>query len=169
MKEAPPEKVSLPEGAIPKSEGQYAVQAGAFSNRKNAYARVTMFKKFGYEAFLKEERGGTRTIHIVIVHRFASKNAAARLVEGRAEPLSQVPYVWSYQFEMRIAIAGDVAGADVMHVCHGALADERFLALFGRDGKLVGAVGMKRPRQLNACREAIERGDDFEDAVRANA
>jgi NADPH-dependent 2,4-dienoyl-CoA reductase/sulfur reductase-like enzyme len=96
--------------------------------------------------------------------------AASRLVLGDSvEPLTQIPYVWSDQFEMRIAIAGEVAGADAMHVCHGALDEERFLALFGRGGKLVGAVGMKRPRQLNACRNLIERGDAFEDAVKANA
>jgi NADPH-dependent 2,4-dienoyl-CoA reductase/sulfur reductase-like enzyme len=99
-----------------------------------------------------------------------SSVAAARLVDGEAAaPLAQVPYVWSDQFEMRIAIAGEVADADAMHVCHGALDDERFLALFGRAGKLVGAVGMKRPRQLNACRESIERGESFEDVIAANA
>jgi hypothetical protein len=30
-------------------------------------------------------------------------------------------------------------------------------------------VGMKRPRQLNACRESIERGESFEDVIAANA
>ena len=95
--------------------------------------------------------------------------AAARLIDGEsAEPLSQVPYVWSDQFEMRITIAGELGEADALHVCHGSLDDERFLALVGREGKLVGAVGMKRPRQLSDCRAAIERGDSFEDAVKSN-
>ena len=96
--------------------------------------------------------------------------AAARLIGSESvEPLIQVPYVWSDQFEMRIAIVGEVADADKIHVCHGALDEERFLALFGRRGKLVGAVGMKRPHPLGACQEGIERGVSFEDAVKANA
>ncbi|MBW2231718.1 MAG: FAD-dependent oxidoreductase [Deltaproteobacteria bacterium] len=96
--------------------------------------------------------------------------AAARLIDSESvEPLVQVPYVWSDQFEMRIAIVGEVADADKMHVCHGALDEERFLALFGRRGKLIGAVGMKRPRPLGACQEGIARGVSFEDAVKANA
>jgi NADPH-dependent 2,4-dienoyl-CoA reductase/sulfur reductase-like enzyme len=96
--------------------------------------------------------------------------AAARLIDSESvEPLVQVPYVWSDQFEMRIAIVGEVADADKMHVCHGTLDEERFLALFGRRGKLIGAVGMKRPRPLSACQEGIARGVSFEDAVKANA
>jgi NADPH-dependent 2,4-dienoyl-CoA reductase/sulfur reductase-like enzyme len=96
--------------------------------------------------------------------------AAARLIDSESvEPLVQVPYVWSDQFEMRIAIVGEVADADKMHVCHGTLDEERFLALFGRRGKLIGAVGMKRPRPLGACQEGIARGVSFEDAVKANA
>jgi NADPH-dependent 2,4-dienoyl-CoA reductase/sulfur reductase-like enzyme len=99
--------------------------------------------------------------------------AAARLLAGERGPagegLRPVPYVWSDQFEMRIAIAGEVAEADEMRVCHGALEDGRFLALFGRGGKLGGAVAFRRPRQLNAARELIERGAPFAEAVAANS
>jgi NADPH-dependent 2,4-dienoyl-CoA reductase/sulfur reductase-like enzyme len=96
--------------------------------------------------------------------------AASRLLDGEStEPLSQVPYVWSDQFDMRLSIAGEPAQGDTLHVCHGSLDDERFLVLFGGEGRLVGAVGMRRPRELGACREAIERGDSFEAVVRANA
>ena len=100
-----------------------------------------------------------------------SSIAAERLVRGQGavEPLAQVPYVWSDLFEMRLAIVGDVAGSDQMHVCHGSLDEEKFLVLFGRDGKLCAAVGMKRPRPLNACRELIRQGSSFEDAVSGNA
>jgi len=93
--------------------------------------------------------------------------AGSRLVQGdeRAEPLAQVPYVWSDLFEMRLAMAGDVAGSDRMHVCQGSLDDERFLALFGRQGRLCAAVGLKRPRGLNECRGLIASGTSFESAL----
>lgn len=94
--------------------------------------------------------------------------AAARLLggPGGAEPLDPIPYVWSDQFDMRIAIAGEPAGGDTMHVAHGSLHDDRFIALMGKAGRLVGAVAFRRPRPLNLCRELLERGADFDEAVR---
>ena len=54
-----------------------------------------------------------------------------------------------------------------MHVGHGSLAEERFVALFGRDGMLAAAVGNKRPRQLIAARKLLAAGVSFEEAVAA--
>ncbi len=97
--------------------------------------------------------------------------AAARLLGGEAgaEPLAQVPYVWSDQFEMRIAIAGAVRAEAEMHVGHGSLDEDRWLAIFGEGGKLTGAVGMRRPRQLQACRDEIAEGLSFEAAKASHA
>ena len=47
-----------------------------------------------------------------------------------------------------------------MHVAHGTLDERQFVALFGRDGRLVGALGFNRPRQVMQYRRLIaERGD----------
>ena len=90
---------------------------------------------------------------------------ARRLVHGRSEPHAAVPYVWTDQFDLRLAIAGEFKEGDAMHVCLGSLEDDKFLVLFGRGGKLVGAVGCKRPRQLNAARRWIAEGVSFADAI----
>jgi 3-phenylpropionate/trans-cinnamate dioxygenase ferredoxin reductase subunit len=90
---------------------------------------------------------------------------ARRLVHGRSEPHAAVPYVWTDQFDLRLAIAGEFKADDAMHVCLGALDEDKFLVLFGRGGKLVGAVGCKRPRQLNAARRWIAEGLSFADAI----
>jgi len=97
--------------------------------------------------------------------------AARRLLQGEAgvEPLAQVPYVWTDLFDLRLAIVGDVGGSDRMHVCQGSLKDDRFLALFGREGRLCGAVSSRRPGPLNACRVLIGNGTSFEQAVAAYA
>ncbi len=94
--------------------------------------------------------------------------AAARLLggPGSVEPLAQVSYVWSDQFDMRIAIAGEPASGDTLHVTHGRLDEERFLALMGRSERFVGAVSLGRPRLLSLCRELLERGATFEEAIR---
>lgn len=96
---------------------------------------------------------------------------AKRIVHGKAEPFAPVPYVWTDQFHLRIAIAGEIQEDDEMHVCLGELEDDQFLALFGRDGRLSGAVGFKRPRQLNGLRRKMAEpgGISFADAIAEHA
>jgi 3-phenylpropionate/trans-cinnamate dioxygenase ferredoxin reductase subunit len=90
---------------------------------------------------------------------------AKRIVHGAAEPYAPIPYVWTDQFDLRISIAGEIRDGDEMKICLGRIEDDRFLALFGREGRLVGAVGFKRPRELNACRKAIADGVSLDQAI----
>jgi 3-phenylpropionate/trans-cinnamate dioxygenase ferredoxin reductase subunit len=92
---------------------------------------------------------------------------AKQIVHGDAKPFAPIPYVWTDQFDLRIAIAGEFREEDEMHVCLGTIEEDRFLALFGREGRLVGAVGCKRPRQLNAMRRKMAEGDgvSFAEAI----
>ena len=96
-----------------------------------------------------------------------SSVAAERLLAGTGpvESLATVPYVWSDLFDLRLAIAGEVRGSDQMQVCQGGLDEDRFIVLFGREKILCGAVAMKRPRALNACRQLIRGGASFEQAL----
>jgi len=94
---------------------------------------------------------------------------AKRIVHGEAPEFSPIPYVWTDQFDLRIAIAGEIRDGDEMQICHGKLDEERFLALFGREGRLVAAAGFRRPRQLYACRTRIAEGIPFVDAVAENS
>jgi NADPH-dependent 2,4-dienoyl-CoA reductase/sulfur reductase-like enzyme len=80
---------------------------------------------------------------------------AKRIVHGQAEPYAPVPYVWTDQFHLRIAIAGEIAEGDEMHLCMGTIEDDQFLAIFAREGRVSAAVGFKRPRQLNAVRRRM--------------
>jgi 3-phenylpropionate/trans-cinnamate dioxygenase ferredoxin reductase subunit len=95
-----------------------------------------------------------------------SVHAARRLLLGeRVGPFVHVPYVWTDQFDLRIQIAGEVREGDEMRVGFGSLAEGRCLVLFGREGKLTGAVGFKRARQLNEYRDLIGEGIGWSDAV----
>lgn len=86
---------------------------------------------------------------------------ARRILHGVTAPFSPIPYVWTDQFDLRIAIAGEVRDGDDMHVGLGQIEDDRFLALFGRKGKFVAAVSFGRPRALHACRRRIAEGASF--------
>ena len=90
---------------------------------------------------------------------------ARRIVQGKSDPHAAVPYVWTDQFDLRLAIAGEFRQDDEMHVCLGHVDEDKFLVLFGRGGKLVGAVGCKRPRELNSARRWIAQDLSFADAV----
>ena len=100
-------------------------------------------------------------------------HAATRLLKGAdVGPLEHLAYVWTDQFALRLQIAGRVEAGDESHVCHGSLdpaGDHRFVALFGREGRLVGAVANRRPRQMIAVRKLLAAGAGFEQAVAANA
>ena len=97
-------------------------------------------------------------------------HVAKRMLHGPSVgPLEVVPYVWSDQFDMRIAIAGEIREGDDTHLCHGTLEEGRFLMLAGREGRLTGAVAFRRPRQLNAARRLIGEGASLADAIEANA
>jgi len=98
-----------------------------------------------------------------------SSVVARRILHGEAEEFAPIPYVWTDQFDLRIAIVGEIREGDEMQVCHGKIDEDRFLALFGREDRLVAAVGFKRPRQLNACRKRIAEGISFLDAIAENS
>jgi 3-phenylpropionate/trans-cinnamate dioxygenase ferredoxin reductase component len=92
---------------------------------------------------------------------------AARRLLGHAEPFAPVPFVWSDQYDRKIQTVGTVsAEADVdVHVAHGTLADRQFVALFGRAGRLVGALGFNRPRFVMQYRRIIAERGSWDDAL----
>ncbi len=93
--------------------------------------------------------------------------AAERLLAGDGEvpPFAPVPFVWSDQYDLKIQAAGRLSPDDEMIVAHGSLEERRFVALFGRDGKLSGALAMNRVRQLMGYRRMMREGVSFADAV----
>jgi 3-phenylpropionate/trans-cinnamate dioxygenase ferredoxin reductase component len=77
--------------------------------------------------------------------------AARRLLAGDglgAEPFAPVPFVWSDQYDRKIQTAGQFTGDDEMAVVHGSLEERRFVAVFGRGGRLVGVLGFSMPAKL---------------------
>jgi len=98
-----------------------------------------------------------------------SEAAARRLLAGAeaAEPFAPVPFVWSDQYGLKIQAAGRIQPDDEMLVAHGSLEERRFVALFGRDGRLTGALAINRVRQLMGYRRTMPSGATWEEAVAA--
>ncbi|MDJ0848313.1 MAG: FAD-dependent oxidoreductase [Myxococcota bacterium] len=97
-------------------------------------------------------------------------NAAAENLLAGAEgatPFAPVPFVWSDQYDRKIQACGWPRSDDEVCFVHGTPEERRFVALYGRKGRLVGAVAMNRVRQLMACRRQMREGIGFEEAVAA--
>lgn len=93
---------------------------------------------------------------------------AARRLLGRAEPYTPVPWFWSDQYDRKIQLAGRSHADDEVRVVDGSIDDRRFVAIYGRAGKLVGVLGMNRPRVVMEYRQLIADGTSWADAL-ANA
>ena len=94
--------------------------------------------------------------------------AARRLLvaEGDApEAYAPVPFVWSDQYDRKIQTVGHFRGDDEMEVVYGSLDERRFVAVFGRDDRLVGALGFSMPAKVMQYRKMIEERASFADAL----
>jgi 3-phenylpropionate/trans-cinnamate dioxygenase ferredoxin reductase subunit len=92
--------------------------------------------------------------------------AAARLLasDDEARPFAPIPYVWSDQYDVKIQVVGHVSGDDDVAVVSGSFDERRFVAAFGRDDRLTGAVAFNRPRLLMQLRQLIVEGATMADA-----
>jgi NADPH-dependent 2,4-dienoyl-CoA reductase/sulfur reductase-like enzyme len=96
--------------------------------------------------------------------------AALRLIrvgtdEAGAEPFAPVPFVWSDQYDVKIQSAGRFTGEDEVAIVHGTTEEYRFVALFGRAGRLIGALAFSRPRNLMQYRRMIFERASFASAL----
>jgi 3-phenylpropionate/trans-cinnamate dioxygenase ferredoxin reductase subunit len=92
------------------------------------------------------------------------RHAGRRLLEGPGiEPFAPVPYFWSDQYDAKIQFAGRLG--DEVRVVDGSLEERKFVALYGRAGRLVGVLGVNRPRLVMQYRRRIGEGLPWEDAL----
>ncbi len=94
--------------------------------------------------------------------------AATRLLaadEATARPYEPVPWFWSDLYDRKIQLAGRSGPDDEVQVVHGDVAERRFVTLYGRGGRLVGALGWNRPRHVMQWRQRLVAGMDFVDAL----
>ena len=76
-----------------------------------------------------------------------------------------VPYFWSDQYDVKIQVIGHPHPDDDVVVVDGSVPEKRFVALYGRAGRFMAALGFSRPRQLMAYRPLLEAGASFDDAL----
>jgi len=103
-------------------------------------------------------------------HAIQGGEAAARRLLAEAdgtEParFDPVPWFWSDQYDRKIQLAGRPAPTDDVRVVVGSTEELRFVALYGREGRLVGVLGMNRPRHVVQLRGLVDEGASFAEAI----
>jgi len=82
-----------------------------------------------------------------------------------AEIYDPVPWFWSDQYDRKIQLAGRSGPDDEVEVVHGSTDERRFVALYGREGRVVGVLGMNRPRHVMQLRSLVTDGVDWHDGL----
>jgi NADPH-dependent 2,4-dienoyl-CoA reductase/sulfur reductase-like enzyme len=95
-------------------------------------------------------------------------NNLVHLAAGETlEPYAALPFFWSDQFEHRIQFLGRAAADDEVRIVAGSVGDAKFLTLYGREGRLHGALGVNAPRWVMSTRKLFLEHASWDDAVAA--
>ncbi|HET6414853.1 MAG TPA: FAD-dependent oxidoreductase [Polyangiales bacterium] len=85
---------------------------------------------------------------------------------GEARPFESVPIFWSDQFDIKIQGVGRPKPSDDLIVVEGAADGEKLVALYGRAGRLVGAVTFNQAPKLVQLRMLIAKRGGLDEAMK---
>ncbi len=96
-----------------------------------------------------------------------ARHAASTLLAapGDAEPFASAPMFWSDQFDIKIQGAGHPRASDELRII-GETEAERFLAIYARNERLVGAVAFSQPPKLVRLRGLIAQRGTVAEALK---
>jgi 3-phenylpropionate/trans-cinnamate dioxygenase ferredoxin reductase subunit len=95
----------------------------------------------------------------------AARTLLAMAGGGAGEPYTPVPWFWSDQYDRKIQLAGRASAGDEVAVVAGSIEERRFVAFYGRDGRVVGVLGMNMPAKVMRWRSFVEDGVAWEVAL----
>ncbi len=84
---------------------------------------------------------------------------------GGRMPYEPVPWFWSDQYDRKIQLAGRGGRDDVVEVVSGSVEERRFVAFYGRAGRLVGVLGMSQPAKVMRWRSMVEERVSWDEAL----
>lgn len=91
----------------------------------------------------------------------------ARNLLGAQEQHDPVAYVWSDQYSTKWQLVGLPAPTDDVTLLAVGPKGDRLLAVYGRDGRLTGALGASAPRPVMKVRQLLAEGSSYDDALAA--
>jgi NADPH-dependent 2,4-dienoyl-CoA reductase/sulfur reductase-like enzyme len=91
------------------------------------------------------------------------------LADGEPEPFADAGYVWSDQYGLKIQVVGVSNDCDEVAVVHGDVEARKFVALYRRGDRVVGALGISSPPLVMRARRLIEQTTPWSEALSAFA
>jgi 3-phenylpropionate/trans-cinnamate dioxygenase ferredoxin reductase subunit len=88
-------------------------------------------------------------------HGRPRRSPASRGRRARRRRSPRCPWFWSDQYDRKIQLAGRVRPDDELLVVAGALDEPRFCVLYGRAGRVTGALAVNMPARVVRYRRAI--------------
>ncbi|MBW1830675.1 MAG: NAD(P)/FAD-dependent oxidoreductase [Deltaproteobacteria bacterium] len=85
---------------------------------------------------------------------------------GEAKAFESVPMFWSDQFDIKIQGVGRPKPTDDLVLAGGTPESEKFIALYGRAGRLVAAVAFNQPPKLAELRMLIAKRGRVDEALK---
>ena len=85
---------------------------------------------------------------------------------GEARPFPSVPMFWSDQFNVKIQGVGRPRPTDDLIITGGKTESDKLIALYGRAGRLVGAVAFNQPPKLIQLRMLIGKRGGVDEALK---
>jgi NADPH-dependent 2,4-dienoyl-CoA reductase/sulfur reductase-like enzyme len=95
----------------------------------------------------------------------AARTLLAMAGGGNGEPYTPVPWFWSDQYDRKIQLAGRASAGDEVAVVAGSIEERKFVAFYGREGRIVGVLGMNMPAKVMRWRQLVEEGAAWEAAL----
>lgn len=109
---------------------------------------------FGYQFLSMEHWGNAVEQAEIAAHNIVSAGPDRR-------PHPWVPMFWSVQFGVNIKSVGVPTMGDQLVIAQGALAEGRFVAVYGYRGRIIAAAAFDGGKWLGFYREQIETGASF--------
>jgi NADPH-dependent 2,4-dienoyl-CoA reductase/sulfur reductase-like enzyme len=94
----------------------------------------------------------------------AARNLLAERAGEAPTAYAPVPFFWSDQFDSRIQFVGRAHGDDEVRVILGDV-DDKFVAMYGHNGRLRGVLGVGMPKPVMRMRKLISDRASWDEAV----
>lgn len=95
----------------------------------------------------------------------AARNLLASAAGEPGTPYAPVPFFWSDLFDRRVQFLGRSAPDDEVVVVYDLPDEHKFVALYGRAGKLHGVLGVSLPKLVMSYRPLLAAGASWVDAL----
>lgn len=82
-----------------------------------------------------------------------------------AQPYTPVPWFWSDQYDRKIQLAGRSGATDEVAIVAGSVEERRFVAFYGRGGRVVGVLGMSMPAKVMRWRAHVDAATPWDQAL----